>query len=255
MEKEKVIGLILKSEGGLNEQEPASVGGVSYSGITQKAYEAFLPKIQETYPDAPESVRSLEAYHTIVVKFYDLYLDTFNVWILPEFLQFIYADFVVNAGSAAVKIIQKMAGCDVDGVFGSGTRRAVEAWTQDVTESLKKDPSVDNDLIMQFHEAKLSHYDRLIAANPAKFQKWEKGWKRRANHVLSELSEYFETHEGTPSAMDDADVPTRETTVSPEHADVPNHVSDTLLGLQRDVHALDARINALEKKANKKLDF
>ena len=39
--RKQVLDLILKSEGGLNEDEPEHVGGVSYAGITQQAYDGL----------------------------------------------------------------------------------------------------------------------------------------------------------------------------------------------------------------------
>lgn len=238
--KEKIIALILKSEGGLNEQEPESVGAVSYAGITQKIYDAYLPRLRETLGDngVPNSVRNLASYDKVIPAFYDLYLGDYNVWRLPEFLQYMYADFVTNAGAAAVKIVQGFAGVSADGVFGSGTRAAVDAWTKKVSEELAVDKTVDNKLIIAFHEAKLAHYDRLVRANPAKFGKWHEGWKRRANHVLSELSEYFETDEPTPSAMDDADVPTH--VESSEKLTIEQKLVKKVLELER-------RINEHEK--------
>ena len=40
--RKQVLDLILKSEGGLNEDEPEHVGGVSYAGITQQAYTGWV---------------------------------------------------------------------------------------------------------------------------------------------------------------------------------------------------------------------
>ena len=264
MNKEKIINLILKSEGGLNEQEPASVGGVSYSGITANTYQSYLPRIRAEFPDAPSSVRALDNAPAVVMKFYELYLGDYNVWILPEFLQYMYADFVTNAGAAAVKIIQKMAGCDVDGVFGTGTRKAVTEWTDKVNNQIVGDPSLDNELIMQFHDAKLEHYQNLVDKNPDKFGKWLPGWKKRANHVLAELAEYFETDGGTPSAMDEADVPTpvERTATDNDRAATPrmdttNSIESTVIDLQNAVEDLESRVAKLEegKSKRKKLQW
>ena len=250
MTRDNVVELILKSEGGLNENEPASVGGISYAGVTQKAYDAYLPRIRLDIPNAPDSVRDLETRPAIVHKFYDMYLETYHVWLLPEFLQFIYADFVVNAGAAAVKIIQKMAGVDADGVFGSGTKAAVFQWQREVEAQVAKDPSIDNDLILEFHNAKLDHYDRLVAANPDKFGKWLKGWQRRALDVLAELKEYFETDEGTPSAMHDADVPDIQVVEPPKSnawnaGTQPETLEDTVVNLQRQINDLVVKVDSL----------
>ena len=218
-EHSEVLRLILKSEGGLNEDEGESVGGVSYAGITQRAYDAFLKEDGHKYPDAlsdVESVRQLADRHDVIEVFYVWYLGKYHTWELPTFLQYIYADFVTNAGSAAVKIIQRMAGVGDDGVWGSGTSRAVAEWKAKIEAELATDPNVDNDLITEFHEAKLAHYNFLYENNPSKYGKWIKGWKRRANNVLGDLGDYFENDEPTPKAVDDDD---------PMHLEIENQAS------------------------------
>ena len=154
MNKEKIIDLILKSEGGLNEDEPSHVGGVSYAGITQKTYEAYKSRLPD---NAPHSVRDLVGNSKTIYNFYDLYLGDFHVWELPECLQYLHADFAVNAGSAAVKIIQELVGSDVDGVWGSGTSRDVASWKQRFDEELANNSYADNEVITKYNEAKLRH--------------------------------------------------------------------------------------------------
>ena len=208
----EVLNLILKSEGGLNENEPAHVGGVSYAGITQKTYDGWLAEYRSgtatpaANANPPPSVRDLSDRHDVVSAFYTDYFERYHTWELPEFLQYIYADFVVNAGSAAVKIIQRMVEVDDDGAWGTGTSRAVHEWKTHVEDALASDPNVDNDLITQFHEQKLAHYNNLAEMNPAKFGQYLAGWKRRCNNVLSDLGHYFESDEPTPKALDEKDV-------------------------------------------------
>ena len=201
-EHSKVLKLILESEGGLNEDEPAHVGGVSYAGITQKTYQAWQPP---PGVDKPPTVRLLQDYPQIVELFYINYFSKYHTWELPEFLQYMYADFVVNAGSAAVKIIQRLVGVDADGAWGKGTSAAVAEWKTGVEGALASDPHVDNNLITEFHEQKLSHYNQLAETNPDKYAKYLPGWKRRCNNVLSDLGEYFENDEPTPKAVDEED--------------------------------------------------
>ena len=206
MDRAKIIQLIIGSEKGINPREPANVGGISCDGITKQSWEIWSPNNLHRFPEAPESVEGLEKRQDIVEAFYVDYLERYHTWELPEFLQYIYSDFVVNAGKAAVKIIQRMANIDDDGAWGRGTIRAVAAWRQQIELSLEDDPDVDNELITRFHEEKLAHYQRLVDLNPDKFKQWHVGWKRRANHVLAQLEVYFEVAEATPSAMHDDDV-------------------------------------------------
>ena len=204
--RDEVLKLVLKSEGGLNENEPEHVGGVSYAGITQQAYDGWRKNVANPFSnELPISVRDLEGNDRVIHAFYEDYFTKYHVWELPECLQYIFADFVVNAGSAAVKIIQMFAGVDHDGIWGSGTSDAVQLWKMRVEKLIDNDLNVDNDLITSFHEQKIAHYERLAEANPAKYGKFLAGWKRRANNVLGDLSHYFENDEPTPKAHDEDD--------------------------------------------------
>lgn len=193
MTEERTIELIVEHEGGLNEDESESVGGVSNFGITQQAFNELGFK---------GSVRDLTREDPRVQKFYHKYLYKYHVWELPEFLQYIYADFVTNAGSKATKIIQEFAGVEADGIWGSGTSRAVAAWREQVEAELETDKHVDNEIILCFHDAKIAHYDWLIEENPDTYKRWERGWKMRAQEILAELKEYFVEGDKPPSIID-----------------------------------------------------
>ena len=151
------------------------------------------------------NVKDLEHSPEVVKTFYEDYLARYHVWEVPEFLQYMYADFVTNAGKAAVKIVQRMAEVDDDGGWGRGTSRAVATWRQSVESALVDDPDIDNDLITRFHEEKLVHYQNLADKNPDKYGQYLSGWKRRANHVLSQLQPYFASDAKSEPAMDDED--------------------------------------------------
>lgn len=204
MNKDDIIGLILKSEGGLNENEPAHVGGVSYAGITQKTYESWSTGKTHT----PIVVQDLEEYPEVVQEFYEDYLDKFHVWDLPECLQYIHADFSINAGAAAVRVIQNIIGVDADGIWGSGTSRALEGWKQDFEAALAENPDKDNVVIQKYHDYKLAHYRNLAAKKPEMYEKYLVGWEKRAEHVLSQLTGYF--HDDMPKvrAIDEEDIET-----------------------------------------------
>lgn len=209
MNRKQVVDLILASERGINRAEPASVGGISVDGISRVSWQAYKPRVEARLGFmVPRSVEAIAEFseaerERVTHAFYYLYLDDYRVWALPEFMQYIYADFAVNAGSAAVRIIQSLAGCAVDGIWGSGTSTAVASHYEKVMVLLEHDKSRDNAEIMAFHDAKLRHYERLVRKNPTEYGKWLNGWKRRAGQVLLELSEYFEAEpEPTPSAVD-----------------------------------------------------
>ena len=221
--KKEVLDLILKSEGGLNEDEPSHVGGISYAGITQTTWDAY--RVRNS--GLPKSVRDLAGQHDLVEAFYVDYFGKYHVWELPEFLQYIFADFVVNAGSAAVKIVQNMVGVDADGLRGSGTSKAVKSWKARMEVSLASNPDIDNELITEFHNYKIAHYERLAQLNPEKYARYLPGWKRRANNVLADLGKYFETEEPTTKAIDEDDVVLTDT--SPEDSSLAGYSDKELL--------------------------
>lgn len=233
-----VLDLILKSEGGLNEDEPAHVGGVSYAGITQQAYDGW----RKDNINLPATVHGLKDRHDIVESFYVDYFSKYHVWEVPECLQYIFADFVVNAGGAAVKIIQRLASVDDDGVWGSGTSAAVATWKNDFQSKLESDTTLDDELITTFHEQKLKHYNTLAEKNPEKYARYLPGWKRRANKVLADLNDlYFKDDEPTLKAVDEDD-PELQETFSEQPTPTP---TDDRLSAQ--VEALAHGVERLEK--------
>lgn len=200
-----VIGRIKEHEGGLNEKEPPHVGGVSFRGITQQAFDEWINGEGAGKNKGITSVRELVNHPEIVDAFYHDFLK--NAWHLPECLQYMYCDFYTNARSKATKIIQEMVGIDADGIWGSGTTRTVQAWRADIEAKLEADPNLDNDLIMQFHDAKIAHYEWLAAENPTMHGPNLPGWKKRAMRLLTELSPYFEDDEPVAKAIDITEVP------------------------------------------------
>ena len=226
---ESTLNKILTSEGGFNDNEPAHVGGMSYAGITQQAYLLYLKTpVGRSMPNPPPTVRSLGGTSVedkkwkycnpldipdefgvrkdIIKSFYqDYYLPQFHVDELPECLQYIHADYAINAGSKSTKIIQEMVGESPDGVWGSGTSFAVGTFFKDFDEAVKADPDTDNKLITKYDESKRAHYNYLAEQNPEKYGKYLASWLKRCNHVVSELQEYFEDEHPTPKALDEDD--------------------------------------------------
>lgn len=224
----QALAKILESEGGYNPNEPDSVGGASYAGITRKYYNDWR-KTKCTIIDAPSTIEGLagkvfdtdkfknqnpmalatqypdlEIRLDVIIAFYTDYFEKHHPELLPECLQFMHLDFATNAGYASNKIIQKMLGCtgkDVDGILGSGSRTKMMEFAEDFNEEIKVDPYADNDLIKEYDEYKREHYNHLAEANPELHGKNLKGWLMRCDKVLTELAEYFDDPEPTPSAV------------------------------------------------------
>ena len=84
---------------------------------------------------------------------------------LPADLKETVMDMYINAGSNAIKILQRKVGADVDGVLGPNTIQAV------IDSDLTKDDYAD---------ARIEYYTNLANKKP-KLKKYLKGWKARAN--------------------------------------------------------------------------
>ena len=230
---QKSFDLVMGSEGGVNFKEPASAGGKSCGGISQKTYENWL-KTKCKISDAPGQVEELigaalgtewekrnpftipDEYGVrcdVIRAFYEDYFKPAALEYLPECLEYMHLDFFVNAGFTANKIVQKLIGFtgkDVDGVIIVGDRmtnskKTLMAFTEQFNITLQSDPYADNDLIEEYHQLKLEHYESLKAKNPELYEKNIRGWRMRADHVKAELAPYFEDESPTTSAIDDND--------------------------------------------------
>ena len=140
---------IMKSEGGANFDEPASVGGKSYAGIAQKTYDSWR-KNKCQIADAPSQVEELAGtaldteyektnpfeipseynVRTDVIRaFYEDYFQPACIDMLPICLQYAHMDFFTNSYSHANKIVQRILGFegkDVDGVLGRGSKEKLK---------------------------------------------------------------------------------------------------------------------------------
>lgn len=203
----KIIDRIRDHEGigKLNENEPPHVGGISFEGITLRAFVEWVQGEGQGKNNGVTHVQNLINHPEVVYAFYQDYLK--NAWHLPECLQYLYCDFYTNGQSHANKIIQRMVGVDDDGVWGSGTTRSVQKWTADINERLKTDNSLDNDLITKFHDQKIAHYESLKDINPTLYERNIAGWKKRAMRLLGEHQEYFEDDEPVATAVNPEDLP------------------------------------------------
>ena len=230
LQKEKWFQRIMESEGGLNMKEPASVGGKSYAGISQKTYEKWRQN-KSRFGNPPQEVEELagntigteyekqnpfdipEGYGVrtdIIEAFYLDYFKLARLEILPECLKYIHADFFVNAGFNANKILQRMVGFtskkDIDGALGPASRQRIKELKDRIKTDLSDDPTADDDAIMDYHQRKLDHYESIFEKNPDLYNANIKGWRKRAQHILSGLGEYFVDEEPTTSAvLDESD--------------------------------------------------
>ena len=227
----KIVGRIKSHEGELNEREPPHVGGVSYRGITQRTFLEWVQGEGKGKNNGITDVRQLADHPDVVDAFYHDYLK--SAWHLPECLQYMYCDFYTNGQSNATKIIQRMVGIDDDGIWGSGTTKTIQTWRAEIEAKMMTDPYLDNDLIMQFHDAKIAHYEKLATSNPELYGENLVGWKKRAMRVLAEHQEYFEDDEPVATAVDPEDMPppkpvAQETDTLPYHTSIVQEDDDDI---------------------------
>ena len=186
----------------------------SYAGITQQAYSEWINKVG--YNGAPKNVEELagkalgtewekkspldipEEYNVnidVICAFYRDYFKLARLEVVPKCLCYIHADFFVNSKFNANKILQRMVGFegdDVDGILGSASR--------DKIVQLQGQGNED-DMIMDYHHFKIQHYESIKEDNPELYNKNIKGWRKRANHILAQLEDYFHDEEPTVSAI------------------------------------------------------
>lgn len=174
MNIDKIIATTLKHEGGYV-NHPDDPGGHTNMGITLATY-------QQSYPEATvEELKNLtveQATEFYRIKFY----ERFQVELLPECVQDIYFDMLVNHGKGnADKILQRginVCGIPiiVDGKVGTKTRaaakRAASVGCEDFREAI-------NDSRQQF-------YNRIITNRP-NMKVFARGWRNRVNSFRSTL--------------------------------------------------------------------
>lgn len=151
-----------------------------------ETYEEFRSEIGEELPH-----NQLPDHPETVYAFYEWYLQRFHTWNLPDYLQYMYADFVVNTQSAAIKILQSVVRTPVDGVWGRETSRAVAQFFRENTIDSRGEnfPSI---VIRYYDAAKRAFYFRLVCRKK-KFEPYLNGWLNRCDDVLRDTLSMLES--------------------------------------------------------------
>ncbi len=161
---------LLRLEGGAVE-DPAGPGGATCKGITLQTFRAFGRQLLGVDP-TPDNLRRLtDAQAGTIYKtlYWDrLRADEIDLQPLAEIL----VDFHVNAGSNAVKLLQRVLNdlgaqplLSVDGVMGTDTRRAL--------------PQMDPTLVYRhYRQGRSAYYEDLVRQRPG-LQRLLKGWLDR----------------------------------------------------------------------------
>jgi lysozyme family protein len=118
----KCLDVTLVYEGGFS-NHPKDPGGATMQGITQKVYDEYRLRLGK------EAKPVNEIFKVELQEIYDLqYWDRARCDDLPVGVDLAVFDYAVNSGvSRAVKDLQRVLGCKVDGVAGMGTVAAALA--------------------------------------------------------------------------------------------------------------------------------
>jgi lysozyme family protein len=161
------LPFVLRWEGGLVD-DPEDPGGRTNQGITQRVYDGWrrrqgLPA-QDVESIADAEVKAIYASDYWAPPRCDLREDPLDL------VQF---DTAVNMGvGRAVRFLQGVAGCSVDGNFGPGTERAVAGCDH-------------GQLVAHYRAAREAYYRKLTARDP-KLDKFLKGWLNRLDALRKE---------------------------------------------------------------------
>jgi lysozyme family protein len=163
---------ILKNEGGYV-NDPNDAGQETYRGISRKNFPYWSGWV------IVDNSKPLSANELIKSTFLDTCIDSFykvEFWDrihgdsiqLQPVASYLY-DFYVNASHNAIKCVQRIVGVSDDGLFGSGTLNALNAYR--------------GDLLGDLHNARIDYYVSLN--NP----RYVVGWKNRANQMYFDLND------------------------------------------------------------------
>jgi len=150
----KEVAKVLDHEGGYS-KDPDDAGGETKFGISKRAF-----------PDT----NILDLTKADAVKIYwEFYWKKYKISMLPEHLQGITFDMVVNKGGRGVKILQKAANnknkkdklITVDGRIGRMTAEACQ--------------KLEIDRVVAYN---VLHYAKLVQKKPSQMKFWY-GWFRR----------------------------------------------------------------------------
>ena len=156
---EQSLVYVINSEGGYS-NSPADPGGCTNLGVTQKTWENWVG-----HPVTEADMRALGP-EDVTALYKVRYWKAVRGDELPRGVDYAVFDIAVNSGpQRAVKILQRVAKTDVDGVIGPKTLAAVA----------ECDPK---ELILSICRARM-----MYLINIPEYATFGKGWTRRVNDV------------------------------------------------------------------------
>ncbi len=148
--------------------------GPTNLGITQDTYDSWRKK--NGLPTKPvKDIDGGEAKELYRKEYFDK--PGFSK--LPANVASVLFDYGVNAGTPrAAMSLQKAVGASPDGVIGPKTLNKVNEFVS---------KNGEQPLLQSIVDQRSKHVDSLIQKNPAKYKKYEKGWKNRINAIKAEF--------------------------------------------------------------------
>lgn len=161
---DQCLECVLQFEGGYVD-DPLDNGGATNKGITQVVYDTFRQEkglIQTSVKNISDEEVS-EIYK-------DKYWAAIHGESLPPATASVMFDSAVNSGThQATKWIQRVVGTEDDGIFGTGTFKAINKFLE--THS-------DAELASLIIDHRVNFIDKIIEHNPSQM-KFRKGWMNR----------------------------------------------------------------------------
>ena len=196
------LRFILKHEAGLNTNEPAHVGGVSYAGITANAWtewrdrqsdKAHLPAnvIRLSGVNASQGPLTLTDANLVVIKrFYRDYFECYHCWAVHPCLQAGYADFATLAGANATRVIQSLVNVKPDGIWKTNTTLAVKKFNDNIDMALKKGPDFAWKVFLKF-DVRKREFLKTLAKQDSFYASALPGWLSRSNNLKAAMKSYL----------------------------------------------------------------
>lgn len=195
-EFDEVIKNVLNMEGGFV-NDPADPGGATNKGISWRIWNKYSNSILGISP----TIQNLQSLNDNQAKkiYKAIFWNSINAGDINDGdLRYLIFDFHVNAGTNAIKVLQKTlnqlgSNINVDGNIGTQTLQAINDYSNQVN------------LYNTFKTNRISYYNRITQSsinrfkvknpnttqtqiNSRTFQKFINGWLNRANHFKNKTS-------------------------------------------------------------------
>lgn len=165
---ERAFALTNGEEGGYS-NNPKDRGGITYKGVTQRTFSAWLSANNQEDRDV---ITMTDAEHRSLA--YVLFWKRCSCDDLPERSGCMHYDTATNSGPAnAVRMLQQALGVVVDGVYGPITRNAVLA-------------ANDLDLLAAYFAVRKAFYERIVESTPSQAV-FLNGWMNRLRDLKAAL--------------------------------------------------------------------